>query len=288
MRIVSIGEILWDIIGGREHLGGAPFNFAVHASRLGHEVRFISAVGEDELGRRALAAAAALALPTAGIQRIPGQPTGTVTVELDASGQPSFTIRRPAAYDFVRFQRGDPAGVDWIYFGTLLQMDTGARAAVAELVASAPAARRFYDVNLRPHSYTPGLVRDLLAQANVVKLNEEEAVEVGRIVGERASDPEAWCRAHAARFGWHAACITRGALGCAILINNDYAEVPGRPVAVKDTVGAGDAFAAAFLHGFANGWPAAKAGAFANRLGALVAAREGGVPPWTRAEIEPF
>ena len=51
MRIVSIGEILWDVIGQAEHLGGAPLNFAAHAHKLGHEVFLVSAVGDDERGR---------------------------------------------------------------------------------------------------------------------------------------------------------------------------------------------------------------------------------------------
>jgi fructokinase len=62
--------------------------------------------------------------------------------------------------------------------------------------------------------------------------------------------------------------------------------MPGYRVAVVDTVGAGDAFAAGFLHGVASGWPLREIGDFANRLGALVAARPGGTPAWTPAEIE--
>jgi fructokinase len=51
-------------------------------------------------------------------------------------------------------------------------------------------------------------------------------------------------------------------------------------------VGAGDAFAAAFLHGIAQGWSAARTAEFANRLGALVASRAGGVPEWSPAELD--
>ena len=46
MRIINIGEILWDVYGDEEHIGGASFNFSVHVNSLGHEVYFISAVGE--------------------------------------------------------------------------------------------------------------------------------------------------------------------------------------------------------------------------------------------------
>ncbi len=54
MRIVSIGEILWDVLPSGDHLGGAPFNFAIQAQRLGHDVRLISAVGNDDRGIKAL------------------------------------------------------------------------------------------------------------------------------------------------------------------------------------------------------------------------------------------
>ena len=54
LTVVSIGEILSDVFPHSERLGGAPFNFAVHAHRLVHEVLFVSAVGDDRRGRRAL------------------------------------------------------------------------------------------------------------------------------------------------------------------------------------------------------------------------------------------
>ncbi|MCP5114514.1 MAG: carbohydrate kinase, partial [bacterium] len=86
------------------------------------------------------------------------------------------------------------------------------------------------------------------------------------------------------RFGWEAVCVTRGSAGCSILIGDEFAESPGRRVMVADTVGAGDAFAAAFLHGLGAGWPAAEIGEFANRVGALIASREGATPAWDLAE----
>src|SRR5947208_941761 len=94
VNLISIGEILWDLIDGGAHLGGAPFNLAVHARRLGHKVVFVSAVGDDDLGRAALAEARALGLDTDFIATVDGVPTGTVTVALDPAGQPTFTIHR--------------------------------------------------------------------------------------------------------------------------------------------------------------------------------------------------
>lgn len=272
MTILSIGEILWDVFPDTARLGGAPFNFAVHAHRLGHRVIFLSAVGDDEPGRAALERAAALGLATEFIQVAAGQLTGSVSVRLDAEGQPDFTIHRPAAYDCVtldgeQLQRLAELRPDWIYFGTLYPMEVRAREVLRRLMDAFPGARRFYDMNLRRGCYTPELVRELLSLADAVKLNDHEA-ELFPDLGEAPS-----------------VAVTRGERGCAVRIGDDRAECSGYSVRVADTVGAGDAFAAAFLHGLAGGWSAAKTGDFANRLGALVASRAGAVPEWSPGEL---
>ncbi len=286
MTIVAAGEILWDVFEDGEHLGGATFNFCAHARRLGHNVWLASAVGDDERGRRALERMRELDLAADYVRTSPGEATGIVTVKLEAGGQPRFTIHRPAAYDFTRLDESDlerlaafrPA---WIYFGTLFQIYANGRDLVRRLAAACPAARRFYDVNLRVDCYTPALVEDLMAQAQVVKLNDAEAEAIS---GSR--DLETFARGYARRFAWRAVCITRGAEGCALLVDGEYLEAPGYPVEVADTVGAGDAFAAAFVHGLSAGWPAGQIADFANRVGALVASRPGGVPPWTMRECQ--
>ena len=273
MTIFSIGEVLWDVFPDTVRLGGAPFNFAVHAHRLGHRVIFLSAVGDDVRGRAALARAAALGLETEFIQVAADQPTGSVSVRLDAEGQPDFTIHRPAAYDCLtlseqQLQQLSDLEPDWIYFGTLYPMEGRARDVLRRLMDAVPRARRFYDVNLRRGSYTPELVRDLLSLADAVKMNDDEA----RLFPDLGEAPSV--------------AVTRGERGSVMRIGNDRAECPGYAVKVVDTVGAGDAFAAAFLHGLAAGWSAAKTGDFANRLGATVASRAGAVPEWSLEELE--
>jgi len=291
MRIVSIGELLWDVFADSERIGGAPFNFAAHARRLGHNVLFLSAVGDDARGAAAIEELTALGLDPEFIQRVPDAATGTVTVQLDSEGRPTFTIHRPAAYDRLRFE--EPAlrricspPPDWIYYGTLHQAASAGRGATQRLIAALPGARRFYDVNLRPGCYTAALVEELLKEAHVVKLNEEEAAVVGTMFGQPTGDREKFCRRWSARFGWQALCVTRGPLGCSVLIGDRYAESPGYPVSAIDTVGAGDAFAAAFLHGLAREWSPEVIGDFANRVAALVASRPGAVPDWTLEECE--
>jgi fructokinase len=292
VNTISIGEILWDVVGETEHLGGAPFNFSAHLAKLGHTVSFISAVGADQRGQRILDSMARMGLSTRYMRQVQDQATGAVTVTLSPEGQPQFVIHRPAAYDFPQLTDAELSylvsrPVDWIYFGTLLQMSPSAKAVTLRLLeSSGTAARRFYDVNLRRGCWDPALVRELMARATMVKLNEEEAVEVSRIFSQPLASLEDFCRRYAGRFGWEGVCITRGEGGCALFLGGEYVEAGGYRVEVADTVGAGDAFAAAFVHGFSSGWVPTRIADFANRVGAVVASRRGAIPSWSLAEAE--
>jgi fructokinase len=286
MKIISLGEVLWDILPGAEHLGGAPFNFAWHAHNLGHEVCFVSAVGNDQHGNLALKKMSEAGLSTRFIQRVSDCPTGTVTVAIDSLGLPHYTIHRPAAYDFPALSPDDfdalfnPAP-DWIYFGTLQQMSAFAHDFTLKLLAAAPAAKRFYDLNLRTDSFTPARVRMLAQHADVLKLNEQEVPELCEIAAIRGGSHEQFCRDCLNVFQLDAICITLGPQGCALLMNNEYVESPGFHIKVADTIGAGDAFSAALVHGINAGWVPSRIASFANRVGALIASRPGGTPQWS-------
>lgn len=293
MKVISIGEVLWDLIGGKEHLGGAAFNFTADLQRLGHEVYFVSAVGTDERGKRILHRMETMGLSTRFVREDREHATGIVSVTLSAGGQPNFVLHRPAAYDFPQvtdagFDYFLSQSIDWIYFGTLLEISSVAWELLREILATLPSARRFYDVNLRANAYTPDLVRDLMQFATVMKLNDAEVEEISKMFGTRLSSLEGFCREYAATFQLEAVCVTTGSKGCALLLGEEYVEEPGYRVKVADTVGAGDAFSAALLHGLGQKWPAAKTADFANRIGALVASRHGGIPSWTLEEVSAF
>jgi len=294
MRIVSVGEILWDVIGADEYLGGAPLNFAAHARQLGHEVFLLSAVGEDDRGRRALECLQERGLSCEFVPKLPGRDTGIAEVELDSEGKPMFRIVRPAAYDFVELtaaQLKRLAGLQpqWIYFGTLYHMSGQALASTLRLLEAAPSARRFYDVNLRDGNWTLGVVEQLSRQASVLKVSDSEAEFLDGLVnaGQRSSIEE-FCRRWIEQYGCKMICITFGERGCAVSHQGRYCEIPGFRVEVADTVGAGDAFAAAFLHGIEQGWDAPRTGRFANAVGALVASRSGATPEWRIEECQPM
>jgi Sugar kinases, ribokinase family len=223
------------------------------------------------------------------IRRVPNQPTGTVTVALDSLGLPHYTIHRPAAYDFpalspAEFNELVNPAPDWIYFGTLQQMSAPAHELTLQVMAAAPAARYFYDINLRVGSFTPELVRILARHAHVLKLNEQEVPALKEISGLQGNSLEQFCRNCLSAFELDAVCITLGPKGCALLMDNEYFQAPGFSVKAADTIGAGDAFSAALLHGISAGWTVPAIVEFANRVGALVASRPGGTPKWTVAE----
>jgi fructokinase len=292
MRIVSVGEILWDVIGESEYLGGAPLNFAAHAHQLGHEVFLVSAVGEDERGRRALDGLRQRGIATQFVQVVPGKNTGTAEVELDSSGKPMFHIVRPAAYDFVQLTQAHLTSIaalqpHWIYFGTLYHMSPSTLAATEKLLLATPAARRFYDVNLRDGNWNLSLVERLSGHANVIKLSDSEAefLDASLNTEGQQGSVENFCRRWSGQYGCATVCVTFGELGCAILQGNEYCRLPGFKVEVADTVGAGDAFSAAFVDGMEQGWEPARIARFANAVGALVASRPGATPRWSVAEI---
>ena len=281
-RALVVGEVLWDRFPDSARLGGAPLNFAVHFQRLGHTPMLVSAVGADGPGDEAKLAIQRFGLDTTFLQSTVRFNTGSATIRVGPAGQPAFTIVRPAAYDAValsdaEFEQISASNPSWVYYGTLFPHGPDGRRTLDRLLAQLPDATRFYDLNLRPGVDDPALVADLLRAAHVVKLNDEEMMFVSRLTGLPA-DRGGFCREGRRRYGWRAVAVTLGERGCAMIVGDDYVEAGGIAVEVVDTVGAGDAFAAAFVHGLASGWTAATIADAANRAGAAMAAIEGAMP----------
>ena len=287
---MALGEILWDVFHDSTRLGGAPLNFTVNVSRMGHEAILISALGDDSPGRSAKKTIEAFGLDTRFIGTTPQFPTGSALVRTEPTGQTEFRIQRPAAYDAVRLSDDDLRWLaawkpGWLYYGTLFASTDYSRELLQELVGLLPDAIRFYDINLRPESYSREQVRALLSLANVVKLNEAEMQLAAEFADLPDSSIEVFCRAGCAKYGWQAACVTLGAQGCGVWSDGTYAEAEGCRVEVVDTVGAGDGFAAAFLHGLSCRWPADQIAEFANRIGAGIASSPGAIPDWNWNQV---
>ena len=96
-QIAGIGELLWDIFLDDKKLGGAPANFVAHAQELGAKSYLLSALGKDELGRRAIEELQCLNIDTSWVQLSSIYPTGSVIVSLDSKGNPNYNIKDNSA-----------------------------------------------------------------------------------------------------------------------------------------------------------------------------------------------
>jgi fructokinase len=295
MRVCAIGEVLWDVFADHEQFGGAALNFCANLQRLGDEATLLSAVGDDQRGRLALERMAELGLATSHVHVVGEQPTGVAVIRMAADGEPAYDIPRPAAFDLLDTR--DAAlddvrsiGVDWLYFGSLLQTSNSIEQFTTELARSLHSTRCFYDMNLRTGQWNLALVQRLSALATVIKLNEHEAETLFALThpqGTAYSLPE-FCRQWAQAYEIETLCITLGAQGCAVYGKGELQYFSSTPVIVQDTVGAGDAFAAAFLHGYQLKWPLERSARFANTVGGIVASRVGATPPWSTKDIAGF
>jgi fructokinase len=287
LRILSVGEILWDVFRDKEFLGGAPLNFSSCVRRLGNSVMLLSAVGADRRGSMALEAMREQSLTTDFIQTSSHFETGMAIVAADGAGNTSFAINRPAAFDAVEiddsvFAKIRQARPEWIYFGTLAQSLTAGEQRLTQILADNRTARRFYDINLREGHWDLPLVKRLSALATIIKMNESEAEKLSILAsGPSPFSVERFCRFWSANYGGETICITLGEKGCLVWQKSVAHSFEGFRVRVVDTVGAGDAFAAGFLHGLENCWSLQKTASFANALGAIVASRPGATPNWT-------
>ena len=93
--VLCIGETLFDGLPSAIYLGGAPLNVACHLAQAGVRARYLSAVGHDRLGTEAVRRLQAQGVDTDLIVQVREAETGFVTVELDRSGDASYTFVTP-------------------------------------------------------------------------------------------------------------------------------------------------------------------------------------------------
>jgi fructokinase len=250
----------------------------------------ISRLGDDDLGREALAAMGAIGMDTRCIQRDARRPTGTVPVSLDAGGNPVFTIVPDVAYDFIEPLPEAGAAVsaaDCFCFGTLAQRSPVSARTLAGLLEGFPGKLRLLDLNLRRDCWTPESVRSSIERADVLKLNDSEAETVASLYGLEGLPLRGFPVALLGRTRLSHVVVTLGPHGAfAVSGSGEAVYEPAYAVDVVDTVGSGDAFTAAFAHGLLAGWPLACSVGFGNALGACVAGQRGATGPVASADVE--
>jgi fructokinase len=281
--VVGLGELLWDLLPAGKQLGGAPANFAYITSLLGDEGIPASRLGQDALGEEAILRLRELGLPTAFVQEDAEHPTGTVQVEVDAAGQPCFEISESVAWDFLewapQWQRLAEQA-DAVCFGSLAQRSERSRATIRKFLLAAKQrnAVRVFDVNLRQNFFTAEVLAESMRLASLVKLNHEELPRIMRLFELEHHREEDSARRLLSLHDLKLVCITRGNGGSLLISAGECSGHPGFRVKVADTVGAGDAFTAALVHGYLRGTSLAQINENANRVGAWVASQSGATP----------
>jgi fructokinase len=280
--IVGLGELLWDLLPTGKQLGGAPANFAYITNLLGDTGIPASRVGRDSLGDEALQRLSQLGLGANFVQRDPAHPTGTVKVEVDRTGQPRFDISEPVAWDFLEFTppwQQLASQADAVCFGSLAQRSAQSRSTIRRFLrAMRPEAVRIFDVNLRQNFYTAPVLAESMQLATIVKLNHQELPKIMRLFEWEHRGEEASARQLLDSYDLKLVCVTRGNGGSLLISPDERSEHAGFSVKVADTVGAGDAFTAALVHGYLRGMALSQINDAANRVGAWVASQPGATP----------
>ena len=281
-QIIGLGEVLWDVFPSGAVFGGAPANFACHIAGLGERAAMVSAVGDDRLGRGAIAALEARGVDTSHVHIAAQKATGTVDVVIDSAGTPSYLFAADTAWDHLAWEptldslaRSCAA----VCFGTLAQRSGESRQTIRRFVeATTASSLRVFDVNLRQQFFDPETILKSLSLATVLKLNAEEMPIVAAACGEKGTSLLGALQGIRQRHGLQAAVLTLGAEGSIIVTDREVSQLPAVAVKVVDTVGAGDAFTAAVVVGLLRGLPLAVIHRHAASLAAFVCSQRGATP----------
>lgn len=288
--VVGLGELLWDLLPSGKQLGGAPANFAYIGSLFGNRGVIASRVGADALGDAAVDLLTTLNLEDRCVQRDHSHVTGSVGVEIDDHGQPTFTIFENVSWDHLEWTtdwQKLAAEADIVCFGSLAQRSPDSRRTILRfLKGTRDEALRIFDVNLRQNYFSPEVLRESLALADVAKLNHAELPVVLSNCGLPVRAELENARALRQEFDLDLVCVTRGVNGSLLVSESDINAHPGYKVTVSDTIGAGDAFTAALAHHFAQGASLAAINIIANRVGSWVASVPGATPRISREEFQ--
>ena len=280
--IVGLGEALWDVLPEGKKLGGAPSNFAYHTKQFGFNSIAISAVGKDKLGDETLAA-----LEGKGLEYIMPRtpyPTGTVQVTLDDNGVPTYDIRENVAWDNIPFTselEEVARNCRAVCFGSLAQRNIVSRTTINKFLDTMPdgdGRLKIFDINLRQNFYTKDVLMESLKRCNVLKINDEELVLIGRMFDYPGLDMSNKCWLILGKYNLDMLVLTCGVNGSYVFTPGNVSSQETPRVDVVDTVGAGDSFTAAFCSGILRGMSVADAHALAVKVSAYVCTQSGAMP----------
>lgn len=280
--VVGLGEVLWDVLPEGKKLGGAPSNFAYHAGQfLGmNNTIAVSALGEDKLGEETIKALEEHQLNCL-LPRVP-YPTGTVQVQLDEQGIPTYDIKENVAWDNIPFTKEIEEVASTcraVCFGSLAQRNVVSRETIHRFLDLTPKdCMKIFDINLRQNFYNKEIIKESLQRCNVLKINDEELVLIGRMFGYPGLDIENKCWLILGKYNLDMLVLTCGTNGSYVFTPGQMSFQETPKVEVADTVGAGDSFTGSFCAAILSGKPVAEAHKLAVEVSAYVCTQNGAMP----------
>ncbi|NLU16624.1 MAG: aminoimidazole riboside kinase [Serratia liquefaciens] len=298
-RVWVLGDAVVDLVpeNSNSYLkcpGGAPANVAVGIARLGGDSAFIGRVGQDSFG---LFLQQVLSEEQVDIRHMfldADHHTSTVVVDLDLSGERSFTFMvNPSADLFL--QPGDLPDFkadEWLHVCSIALSQEPSRSTTFTAMENIKAAGGWvsFDPNIREEVWRqPDALRTCLQKAlllaDVVKISREELSFISNI-GELESAID-WMMQ---RYPLRLLLVTLGGDGVCVHDGKQIRHFRAPAITPIDTPGAGDAFVAGLLAALAQigalpqeeQWPAVIAQAQA--CGALATTAKGAMTALPHAD----
>ena len=257
--------------------GGKGANQAVAAARLGAGVRMAGCVGDDDFGRRLLAALREEGVDHDGVRVTAGAPTGLAMISVDPAGENIITVAPGANHEVGAAEIAAAADGPADVLVICAEIPVPAiKAALTKTVLTKTVLTKAGRciLNLAPAPPEPDAAAIVAAGVDWLVVNETEAGAVlGRPVRGLAEAAEAAAALLTA--GARHAVVTAGAHGAALAGPDATGTVSAFRVDAVDTVGAGDTFVGALAVALAAGIPAAEAVRAASAAAATAATRPG-------------
>ena len=213
--------------------------------------------------------------------RVP-YPTGTVQVTLDGEGIPTYDIKENVAWDNIPFTEEvenvakNARAVCW---GSLAQRNVVSRETIYKFLDATPKdCMKIFDINLRQNFYTKEVICESMKRCNVLKINDEELVLIGRMFGYPGLDIENKCWLILGKYDLDMLVLPCGTNGSYVFTPGEMSFQPTPKVNVADTVGAGDSFTGTFCASILAGKSVAEAHRLAVQVSAYVCTQNGAMP----------
>ncbi|HVV28923.1 MAG TPA: adenosine kinase [Rhizomicrobium sp.] len=254
--------------GLHEIAGGSAANTMAGIASLGGNGVYVGKVFDDRLGRVFGESMSRLGMTFTTEPACDGASTATCLIAVTPDGQRSMSTYLGACRELTPddIDEEQVAAARILYIEGYLWDQEAAKQAARKAIAAVKGAGGHIALSLSD-SFCVGRSREeflhlLDRDVNILFANEEEAKAL-------FEEDDFGAVVESARRWGGIAALTRSAKGCVVIEDGMVHEIPAAPVAqVIDTTGAGDQFAAGFLHGLTRGKGLADCG----RLGALAAA----------------